>query len=138
MESVRSVISSTHPTFRNTKTSRREGKRIIEIFPKINVPTPFGKVNLPALDMPDIKKPHIDQGRKEALKHSVGSDLSMVVSLIPVVGDLVGQFLEDVHVGGIFDRLTPQEIRLYTKYNKIYPLNTLALLRTFMESPLKK
>jgi|SRR3990167_6662645 len=106
----------------------------IKLLPEVILPTPFGKINIPVLDIPDLRKPDMDSRRRAALIQSLGSDFAKIIGVIPVVGDIASDALQDIHSAEVHDLLTPTEEALFRKYDKIYPLDTLGLLRAFMES----
>jgi len=98
----------------------------IKLLKKFEIPTPFGKVALPELEIPlPHERPLLDERRREALNHAIGSDIG---SLIPWVGDV----LEDLHGKELRKLLTPEELELYTEEDKTAP-STIALLKTFIK-----
>jgi hypothetical protein len=99
---------------------------------KIEVPTPFGAVNIPFPKLPSLEDPKMDERRSKALGHAVGEDLSMIIALVPLVGDIVADVLEDLHASEIKKVLSPSEFDTYMENNKVAP-SAIAMLRTFME-----
>jgi len=102
----------------------------MKVFTGPEVPTPFGKVKLPDLETPPIKVPSVpDKRGRKAIGHGLGEDLASVVGLIPWIGDVVEDALEDIHHAEIKKILTPAEYSRFAEYNKSLP-TTLALART--------
>jgi hypothetical protein len=98
----------------------------------IEILTPFGVVNLPFPKLPSLESPKMDDRRSKALGHALGEDLSTIIALVPLVGDIVADVLEDLHASEIKKTLTPSEFDAYMENNKAAP-STVAMLRTFME-----
>jgi len=102
--------------------------------PRVGIPTPFGKVHLPTWGPPILKPPQVDDRRRVAIKHAVGSDLASLVEKIPVVGSFLGgvsDSLQDLHFAEMKDILTPNELDSFIEVDKVVPLNTAALLITY-------
>jgi len=95
-------------------------------------PTPFGKISLPAMEIPRRGLPHVDARRKKALKHAVATDLTGILGFIPYVGNLVGGQISDLHGAEIYKILTPDEMAKFVKADKQIPSNGLALLYSFV------
>lgn len=96
------------------------------------VGTPLGDIKLPSLELPYIEPPKIDARRREALKAAIGQDLSYFPGLIPIVGDIVADLVEDVFAAKIYETLTPEERKLYLEWDKKSPLSTVAMIQAFM------
>jgi len=96
------------------------------------LPTPFGKVNLPDIEFPRRGLPQVDERRKKAVKHAVATDLTGILGLVPYVGGLVGGQLGDLHFAEMRKILTPQELNKYIEVDKQIPSNGLALLYSFV------
>lgn len=96
------------------------------------MPTPFGKVTLPAMETPPLKLPGMpdDHGRK-AIMHGVGEDLAQVFGVVPWIGSMVEDALEDMHHSEIRRMLTKEEYDTFSEYNKALP-TSIALARMFM------
>mgnify|MGYP001565150548 FL=1 len=77
-------------------------------------------------------KPDLDERRREALRNAVGMDLAFPIAWIPVVGDYIQDTLRDLHGAELRRLLTPEELKVYTKYEKVSPISSLALLRSFI------
>lgn len=93
--------------------------------------TPFGRVKLPEVKLPELHEIELDARKREALKAAVGIDASMVIAIVPIVGDVIADIVEDVHQEAVRDTLNSEEMRAYTRYDKLGP-STLAMARTFM------
>lgn len=114
-----------------TRFTRSLGKKIP--YPaEFRVNTPLGNIGLPSLDLPRLDVPELDNRRKEAIKAAIGQDLSYFPGLIPVVGDIAANAIEDVFFGKIHEVLTPEELRKFVQWNKKSPLSTVAMLQTFI------
>lgn len=96
------------------------------------IPTPFGKVEIPLPKIPRLESPKMDERRSKALAHALGQDLSMIIALVPLVGDIAADALEDAHFSELRKNLTPTELETFIRYDKVSP-SVLACLRTFME-----
>lgn len=92
--------------------------------------TPFGKVMTPELSMPALALPQIDGRKKEAMKAAIGTDLAQIIGLVPVLGDVLADILEDTYAVKIRETLTPEEEKAYMHWDKLGP-STLAMMRTF-------
>ena len=103
-----------------------------ELFKARQVPTPFGKISLPAMEVPKRGFPQVDARRRVALKHAVATDLTGILGFIPYVGNLVGGQLGDLHGAEIYKTLTPDEMAKFVKADKQIPSNGLALLYSFV------
>jgi len=99
---------------------------------KLEIPTPFGLINVPFPKIPSLESPKMDERRSKALGHAVGEDLSMIIALVPLVGDIVADVLEDLHASEIKKVLSPSEFDTYMENNKVAP-SAIAMLRTFSE-----
>lgn len=96
------------------------------------LPTPFGKVNLPAMEVPKRALPHVDERRKKAVRHAVACDLTGILGLIPYVGSLIGGQIADLHFAEMRKILTKEEMDKYVEADKRIPSNGLALLYSFV------
>ncbi len=104
-------------------------------FPERRIPTPFGKVGLPnkAL-LPRLRAIELDDRKQRAVVQAIAMDLALIPAAVPVVGDLLADFLESLHMSELRDILTPEEFSLYVRsYEKVSGPKTLGVLRTFME-----
>lgn len=98
----------------------------------IEVPTPFGLVHIPFPKLPSLEPPKIDARRSKALAHALGQDFSTIIALIPAVGDIAADVLEDLHASEMKKQLTPSEFDTFLHHDKVAP-STIAMLRTFTE-----
>ncbi|MBU2578122.1 hypothetical protein KKA69_04830 [Patescibacteria group bacterium] len=65
---------------------------------EITLPTPFGEVSLPVPTLPPLlKRPTIDERRRDIIKHTIASDLAFIPAQIPIIGDVVADVIEDLH-----------------------------------------
>lgn len=103
----------------------------LPIIPEQELNTPFGDVKVPEISVPRILPAEVlDSRKKEALKTAIAIDLSSAVGMIPVVGDVASDIVEDTYGAKLRKILTTDEMNLYTKYDKLGP-STLGMLRTF-------
>lgn len=96
--------------------------------PSTTIPTPFGKVSLPEHKIGLPKLPSFDEKSRNAMKHAVAMDASMVPGLIPFVGDIISETVSDLHTAELRKILTPSEYDRFVKYDKVNP-NVIALMR---------
>jgi hypothetical protein len=96
--------------------------------PETTIPTPFGSVHLPKHKVKLPKPPPLDEKSRNAMKHAIAMDLSMVPGLIPLVGDIISETVSDLHTAELRKILTLTEYDRFVKYDKINP-NTIALIR---------
>ena len=94
------------------------------------IPSPFGEVKLPDLETPPIKLPTMpDERSAKAIGHGLGEDAAQIIGLIPWIGDIVEDVLEDLHHAEIKKILTADEYQKFAEYNKSFP-SAVALVRT--------
>ena len=96
------------------------------------LPTPFGAIHLPSFEFPKRGRPYIDERRRKAVKHAMATDLTRVFDVIPYVGGLIGGQVADLHGAEIYKILTPEEMHKFVEADKRIPLNSLALLYSFV------
>uniref|UniRef100_A0A6M3M293 Uncharacterized protein n=1 Tax=viral metagenome TaxID=1070528 RepID=A0A6M3M293_9ZZZZ len=102
----------------------------MKIFTGPEIPTPFGVIKLPDAETPPLKLPAMPDARAtKAIGHGLGEDAAQIVGLIPWIGDIIEDALEDSHHVEIKKLLNPDEYRRYAEYNKSMP-TTVALVRT--------
>lgn len=94
-------------------------------------PTPFGKVRLPGLRIPELHPIILDERKRKALNYSLGIDVSGVVGIVPVVGDIVSDIIEDTYYEQIREMLSDAEVIDYVRFDKLGP-SVVAMARTFM------
>jgi len=100
------------------------------ILKPIKLPTPFGEISTPPLETPPIELPQIPDDRaRKAIGHGLGEDAAQIIGLVPWVGDILEDILEDMHHAEIKKILTPEEYDRFAEYNKSFP-TTVALART--------
>lgn len=99
--------------------------------------TPLGRVITPEVSLPKLGHVELKPERREALKAAIAIDISSVIGIIPVVGDILADVVEDVYGGKLRDSLTKEEMDMYTKYDKAGP-STLAIMRTFVRSGMRR
>lgn len=95
------------------------------------ISTPFGRVKLPEIKLPEVHEIELDTRKREALKAVIAVDLAQIAGLVPVLGDAVADVIEDTFQETVRDSLDDREFRAYTKYDKLGP-STIAMARTFM------
>jgi len=98
-------------------------------FPETTVPTPFGKVSLPEYKLGLPKPPPFDEKSRSAMLHAIAIDGSMVPGLIPFVGDVVADVVEDLHTAELRKILSPGEYDEFLKQDKVAPA-IIAMMRT--------
>lgn len=98
----------------------------------VEIPTPFGLVHVPFPRLPSLEGPKIDERRSRALAHAVGEDLTTIVALVPLVGDIIADIVGDTHYAEEIKNLTPGEYAIFLEHNKVAP-STIAMLRAFSE-----
>lgn len=97
--------------------------------PEMTIPTPFGRVSLPEHKIEWPRLPAIEEKSTRAMKHAIGIDLSMIPGLLPVVGDVVADVVEDLHAAELRKILSPKQYDEFLKQDKIGPA-TIAMART--------
>jgi len=97
--------------------------------PETTIPTPFGKVHLPEHKVGLPKPPPFDEKSRSAMLHAIAIDGSMVPGLIPFVGDVVADVVEDLHAAELRKILTPGEYDEFLKQDKVAPA-IIAMMRT--------
>lgn len=97
--------------------------------PETTIPTPFGSVHLPEYKVKLPKRPSFDEKSRSAMMHAIAIDGSMVPGLIPFVGDIVADIVEDLHAAELRNILTPSEYDEFLKQDKVAPA-IIAMART--------
>lgn len=103
--------------------------RARQIFGPRQLPTPFGTVSTPVIELPPLKLPRIDDNFRRALGHTIGMDLTAVLGLIPWAGTLIADTVSAMHSEQVKKILPKQELEDFSKWDKTYP-NTFALIRS--------
>lgn len=101
----------------------------IEILPSIEIPTPFGTIETPKVELPPLKLPKLEERHRKALGHTIGVDASDILGIIPYVGGNLADSIRAAHTREIKKLLTPAEYEEYMRWDKTYP-DFLALLRS--------
>ena len=84
----------------------------------------------------DLLRPFPPPKKGELVMQGVSADLlGYAFGYIPVVGDIVGQFVNDNIMADIMHKLSPTELSEFREQNRVYP-NGVALLRTFQRAGL--
>ena len=99
-------------------------------FPEQDLGTPFGKVTLPELSLPQVHAPEMGEAHKAALKASIGADMASALEFIPGLGPLIAEPIQDMFAARINDALAPGEYKTYMSWEKKSPLSTIAVLQT--------
>ena len=82
----------------------------------------------------DLLRPIPTPKKGELVLQGVAADvLDYAFGYIPVVGDIVGSFVNDNLMADVFGKMSPQELTEFRAQNRVYP-NGVALLRTFQRS----
>ena len=108
-----------------------------ELLPSKEIETPFGKTKTPPIELPPLKLPprpdELSERQKKAFDHALGATGAQIVASIPVIGELFGDMLEDIHSPKLKKLLTPEEKEKFIKYDRTYP-TLFALVRAFQET----
>ena len=81
----------------------------------------------------EIFRPFPPPQKGELVMQGVTADvLGYAFGFIPVVGDVVGQFVNDNLMADVQAKLTSPELTEFRAQNRVYP-NGVALLRTFQK-----
>ncbi len=97
--------------------------------PETIIPTPFGRVSLPEKKIEWPRLPSFNEKTRNAMKHAIAIDGSMIPGLVPWVGDVVADIVEDLHAAELRKILTPKEYDRFLIEDKIAPA-TIAMART--------
>jgi len=89
--------------------------------PETRIPTPFGAVHLPEKKLERPKLPPFDEKSRGAMKHAIGIDLSLIPAMIPWVGDIVADVVEDLHFAELRKSLTSKQYDEFIQQDKIAP-----------------
>jgi hypothetical protein len=103
------------------------------LLPERRVPTPFGDVKMPELGLPELAVVDLAPESREAIKAAVAIDLSFAISLIPLVGDLVADAIEDTYGEKLKESLTDRQYTNYMRNDKFGP-STIAAVRALAAS----
>jgi len=97
-------------------------------FPETTIPTPFGSVHLPEHKLGLPKPPPFDERSRSAMLHAIAIDGAMVPAMIPFVGDIISDVVEDLHFAELRKLLTPNQYDEFVRQDKIAPA-TIAIMR---------
>lgn len=89
--------------------------------PETTIPTPFGRVSLPEKKIERPRLPSFDEKSRSAMMHAIGIDLAIIPGLIPYVGDVVSDMIEDLHSAELRSLLTKEQYNEFEKQDKIAP-----------------
>lgn len=82
----------------------------------------------------DLLRPFPKPHQGELVTAGITADvLSFAAGFVPVVGDIVADFIEDNIMADVDTRLTPAERAEFREQNRVYP-NGIALVRTFQRT----
>ena len=97
-------------------------------FPKTKIPTPFGSVFLPEYKLERPKLPSLDSKTRGAMKHAIAIDGAMLPAMIPVIGDILSDVVEDLHFAELRKLLTTEQYSEFIRQDKVAPA-TIAMAR---------
>ncbi|MBA7703877.1 hypothetical protein ES703_112674 [subsurface metagenome] len=97
--------------------------------PETRIPTPFGAVHLPEKKIELPKFPAFDEKSRDAMKHAIAIDLSMIPGLLPFVGDVIADVVEDLHAAELRKILTLEQYDRFLIEDKVAPA-VIAMART--------
>ena len=100
----------------------------------VELPTPFGPIITPHLTLPELSPPALDDRQRQAVKAAVAMDLAAVIAFIPVIGDAVGNAIQDTYRPQLQKLLTPSESPGFNERNKVSPSTTVALLQAMVRA----
>ena len=89
--------------------------------PETRIPTPFGAVHLPEKKIEPPKLPAFDEKNSDAMKHAIAIDLSMIPGLLPFVGDVIADVVEDLHGAELRKILTLKQYDRFLIEDKVAP-----------------
>jgi len=105
----------------------------VPVVESVTIPTPLGPIITPPLSLPDPVPPELSEDHKAALKASIGVTLAQLVGLVPGIGDVIADTVEDVYQPRIRAHLTAAEFEEFIRQDKIGPA-VLAMLRTLSKA----
>lgn len=104
---------------------------------EVRMGTPLGDIRLPPLNLPRLEFPELEERHMQAVKAAIGQDLAYIPGLIPGVGDVVADMIEDTFGAKIHETLTPEEFTTFKRWDKKSPLTTVAMIQTLVEEARK-
>ncbi len=105
--------------------------KAITILESRKIPTPFGSIETPHIELPPLQIPKLEERHRKALGHAIGIDLADIVGVVPYVGGLIADNLRRSHTEEIRKLLTPEEFSTYAKWDRTYP-DAIAILRSHL------
>ena len=112
-------------------------RRLDDLSPSVEsveFPTPFGVITTPHLRLPELSPPALNERQRQAVKAAVAMDLAALVAIIPVVGDIVGNAIQDTYRPQLQKLLDPSESPGFNDRNKVSPSTTVALLQAIVKA----
>ncbi len=101
----------------------------MKVFTGPKIPTPFGAIKLPDAETPPLKLPAMPDARAaKAIGHGLGEDAAGIIGMVPFLGQIIEDSLQDMHHVEIKNILTADEYRKFAEYNKSFP-SAVALAR---------
>jgi hypothetical protein len=100
----------------------------------VELPTPFGPNITPHLTLPELSPPSLDGRQRRAVKAAVAMDLAALVAIVPVVGDIIGNAIQDTYRLQLLKLLDPSELPGFNERNKVSPSTTVALLQAMVRA----
>lgn len=95
----------------------------------VEFPTPFGPIITPHLTLPELSPPALDERQHRAVKAAVAMDLAALVAIVPIVGDIIGNAVQDTYRPQLQKLLSRTETEGFNERNKVSPSTTVALLQ---------
>ena len=100
----------------------------------VEFPTPFGPIITPHLTLPELSPPALDERQRQAVKAALAMDLAALVAIIPVLGDLIGNAVQDTYRPQLQRLLSPSETPGFIERNKISPSTAVAVLQAIVKA----
>jgi hypothetical protein len=100
----------------------------------VELQTPFGRIMTPHLTLPELSPPALNERQRQAVKAAVAMDLGALVAIVPVVGDIIGNAIQDTYRLQLQQLLAPSEIPGFNERNKVSPSTTVALLQAMVKA----
>lgn len=109
----------------------------MQILPSIAIPTPFGTLHTLAIQTPPMKLPNKPDKREfAALRLAIGQDVATLFGLIPYVGDILSEKIDDMHEAEIMRTLDKDEYAKFVNNAKVFP-STVAMGQTLLFKEVK-
>ena len=100
----------------------------------VELGTPFGPILTPHLTLPELTPPVLDARQRQAVKAAVAMDLAALVAIVPIVGDIIGNAVQDTYRPQLQRLLSPAETPGFIERNKVSPSTTVAVLQTIVKA----